>query len=176
MIQEEIFQLEQEIFKKREQIQGLRKKQKRKTVQNYSFLTIDGEVKLSELFGSHDFLFLVHNMGSHCPYCTMWADGFNSTYEKIAERAALVISSPDDPIVQGKFSEEKGWFTPMVSVIDSSFKKDFEKVITYGGISLFLKDEEGIHLYTQSLFEPGDSFGILYNVFDLLPLEVIPHG
>ncbi|HEY4822831.1 MAG TPA: hypothetical protein VIH83_04000 [Candidatus Bathyarchaeia archaeon] len=38
-----------------------------------------GKAALSTLFGKKDDLILVHNMGRSCPYCTMWADGFNGS-------------------------------------------------------------------------------------------------
>ena len=38
---------------------------------------LDGEKRLSDLFGDADDLILIHNMGKGCPYCTLWADGFN---------------------------------------------------------------------------------------------------
>lgn len=176
-IQKEIFQMEEERMKERNDIQKLRDTQESQPVSNYTFYTVNGETHLSELFGPHDSLLLVHNMGKSCPYCTMWADGFNTVYEKITERTAFVISSPDNPELQQFFTEERNWKTPMVSIFDDQFKRDFKDVITYGGISVFLKDSTGtIHLSTQTLFGPGDEYGILYNLLNLLPKEVFPHG
>src|SRR5689334_25150658 len=39
-------------------------------VQDYAFATVDGTRKLSELFGRSDELFMIHNMGRKCPFCT----------------------------------------------------------------------------------------------------------
>lgn len=84
------------------------------------------------------------------------------------------MSSPDSPEVQLEYAKEKNWTLPMVSLSDPSFKQDFTSVITYGGLSVFLKDESGtITLSTQTLFDPGDEFGILYHLLNLLPGEVI---
>ncbi|MGI9388028.1 MAG: DUF899 family protein, partial [Methyloligellaceae bacterium] len=43
-------------------------------VDDYVFSKVDGTVRLSELFGNKDDLFVIHNMGASCPYCTLWAD------------------------------------------------------------------------------------------------------
>lgn len=172
--QQAIFDLEQEVFNQRNKIEELKEKQEAKEVPDYTFQTLKGEISLSDLFGDHSTLILLHNMGKQCPYCTMWADGLNLTYEQISQRTAFVLSSPDAPDVQREFAVAKNWQLPMVSLADSSFKEDFKSVITYGGLSVFLKDEEGtIKLSTQTLFGPGDEFGILYHLLNLLPGEVI---
>ena len=57
-----------------------------------------------QLFGSMKDLFVIHNMGSGCPYCTLWADGYNGIYEHLTSRAAFVIASPDSPAAQQRFA------------------------------------------------------------------------
>jgi predicted dithiol-disulfide oxidoreductase (DUF899 family) len=69
-------------------------------VRDYEFATLEGPVRLSQLFGPKRDLFVIHNMGRSCPHCTLWADGFNGIYPHIADRAAFVIASPDPPDVQ----------------------------------------------------------------------------
>ncbi len=49
-------------------------------VRDYEFATTGKTVLLSELFADKDDLFVIHNMGSKCPYCTLWADGYNGIY------------------------------------------------------------------------------------------------
>src|SRR5215468_7138428 len=45
-------------------------------VKDYTFRRAGGvSVRLSELFGDKADLFVIHNMGQSCPYCTLWADG-----------------------------------------------------------------------------------------------------
>ena len=67
-------------------------------VKNYEFRGANGAaVKLSELFGEKDTLFVIHNMGASCRYCTLWADGFNGVFDHLRSRAAFVVSSPDVP-------------------------------------------------------------------------------
>jgi len=60
---------------------------------------------LAGLFGRKDDLVVIHNMGSSCPYCTLWADGFNGLYDHLANRAAFALSSPDAPAAQKRFAE-----------------------------------------------------------------------
>ena len=72
-------------------------------VQDYELTNVAGPVRLSELFGPHEDLILSHNMGVSCSYCTLWADGFNGVADHLANRAAFVVSSPDDPETQAAF-------------------------------------------------------------------------
>ena len=100
----------------RQEIADIRKKMREtlaesepQEVQDYVLSNINGPVRLSELFGKHDDLIVTHNMGTRCPACTMWADGYTGVYQHVANRAAFVISSPDAPDVQKKFAEGRGW-------------------------------------------------------------------
>lgn len=90
-------------------------------VRDYPFRTPEGERRLSELFGGERDLFVIHNMGSSCPYCTLWADGYNGIYPRLASRAGFVVSSPDAPEVQSAFAASREWRIPMVSHTGSSF-------------------------------------------------------
>ena len=66
-------------------------------VEDYAFQTPAGTVRLSQLFGDREHLIVIHNMGSSCPACTLWADGFNGIHHHLTSRAAFVVSSPDPP-------------------------------------------------------------------------------
>src|SRR6266498_3060454 len=98
----------------RRQIADLRRKMreaqasiKPEPVKEYEFRRAGGTVKLSELFGHQDTLIVVHNMGASCPYCTLWADGFNGLLPHIENRAAFAVASPDDPQAQEKFKASR---------------------------------------------------------------------
>ena len=93
-------------------------------VDDYTFKTLEGDVSLSDLFGGKPDLLMVHNMGTGCTGCTLWADGFNGIYPHLADRAAFCVSSPDTPETQKKFAESRGWRFPMVSHKGSSFAED----------------------------------------------------
>jgi predicted dithiol-disulfide oxidoreductase (DUF899 family) len=61
-------------------------------VQDYEFVTPHGKARLTALFGDKDMLFVIHNMGTSCANCTMWADGFNGVFEHLRDRAAFAVS------------------------------------------------------------------------------------
>lgn len=83
-------------------------------------------VRLSDLFGRHEDLMVVHNMGSSCPGCTLWADGYNGVHHHVVTRAAFVVSSPDPPDVQEAFAASRGWrflmwtLSPLVSPLSAN--------------------------------------------------------
>src|SRR5438045_1646563 len=70
----EVEQLEWQITELQQKLVAARKRQAGEVVKDYTFATPAGEVSLSQLFGSRRDLLVVHNMGRHCPYCTLWAD------------------------------------------------------------------------------------------------------
>ena len=142
-------------------------------VADYDFTARNGTVRLSELFGDKTDLIVIHNMGSSCPNCTLWADGFNGIYDHLRNRAAVVVSSPDRPEVQKKFAESRGWRFPMVSHHDTTFAADMGYRSTDGGwlpgISVFRRERGRILRVSDTGFSPGDDFCTLWHIFDLLP-------
>ena len=141
-------------------------------VDDYSFATSDGPVTLSSLFGGKDDLFVIHNMGASCPYCTLWADGYNGIYHHLASRAAFVLSSPDAPEVQRRLAESRDWHFPMISHQGTSFAADMgyqsgKRLLP--GLSVFQKKEARIVRVSDSGSNPGDDFCALWHLFDLLP-------
>jgi predicted dithiol-disulfide oxidoreductase (DUF899 family) len=142
-------------------------------VKDYEFANTDGSVRLSELFGDHEDLIVIHNMGVACSYCTLWADGYNGIHQHVVSRAGFVVSSPDSPNVQKKFAESRGWEFPMVSHADSSFAADMGYVSTKGGwmpgVSVFRRDGDAIMRVSDTGFSPGDDFCAIWHFFDMLP-------
>ncbi len=142
------------------------------TVDDHSFATTEGEVRLSHLFGAKPDLFVIHNMGKSCPYCTMWADGYNGTYDHLADRAAFVVASPDAPDVQQSFAESRGWRFPMVSDPDKRFAAAMgyvEDGNPLPGVSVFKKANGAIVRVSDTALAPGDDFCSAWHFFDLLP-------
>src|SRR3989441_10551640 len=82
------------------------------------------KVRLSSLFGEKDELILIHNMRRGCPYCTMWADGFNGVLPHLEDRAAFAVVSPDPPSVQQKFATGRGLKFKMLSIKGTPFSVD----------------------------------------------------
>jgi predicted dithiol-disulfide oxidoreductase (DUF899 family) len=142
-------------------------------VPDYVFATGRGPRRLSELFGSKADLFVVHNMGSSCPYCTLWADGFNGLYRHLIDRAAFVVSSPDPPAVQQRFARSRGWRFPLVSHRGTTFAADMGYRSRSGGwlpgISAFRREPDRIVRVSDAAWSPGDDFCSLWHVLDLLP-------
>jgi predicted dithiol-disulfide oxidoreductase (DUF899 family) len=170
----EIEQLEIEILDKKKKLAQLRKSLPEQKVHNYQFITSEKEkVSLLDLFQDKDELIVIHNMGNACSYCTMWADGFNGVFHHLIQKAAFVLSSPDEPAVQDDIAAERGWKFPMVSTKGTSFKTDFgfEKDGYYHpGVSTFRRDKEGnIYHHAKAPLGPGDDFNVVWHLFALLP-------
>lgn len=89
-----------------QELQTLRREAHGGPVADYALSDADGRVTLAQLFGECDRLIVIHNMGFACPYCTMWADGFNGLLPYIEERAAFVLTSPDSVEQQQKSGGE----------------------------------------------------------------------
>lgn len=145
-------------------------------VDDYTFDGPDGPVKLSELFGDKADLIVIHNMGGSCPYCTLWADGFNGLRAHFENRAAFVVVSPDTPEQQKAFAESRGWGMRMVSNGDSGFTEAMGYTVEQDGqtwqmpgYSTFHKDEDGvIRRIAHDHFGPGDLYNPVWHMFPLL--------
>jgi predicted dithiol-disulfide oxidoreductase (DUF899 family) len=141
-------------------------------VDDYEFATPDGKVRLSALFDDDDTLIVIHNMGAGCPYCTLWADGFNGSYPHLRDRAAFVVSSPDPPERQRQFAQSRGWKFPMVSVAGTRFAQDmgyWQGGHPMPGVSVFKRNGSGIVRVSDTPFSPGDDFCFVWHFFDLIP-------
>jgi predicted dithiol-disulfide oxidoreductase (DUF899 family) len=141
-------------------------------VADYEFRTLEGPVSLSNLFGDHRELMVVHNMGKSCPACTLWADGYNGIHQHVTSRAGFVVSSPDSPDVQQKFAASRGWVFPMVSHMGNTFAQDMGYRSSTGwrpGMSVFKRDGQRILRVSDVAWSPGDDFCTIWHFFDLLP-------
>jgi predicted dithiol-disulfide oxidoreductase (DUF899 family) len=163
----------------REQITGLRKQMRElqrsiqpEEVKDYEFATLDGGVRLSQLFGRHEYLFVIHNMGAGCSYCTLWADGFNGVLKHLENRAAFVISTPDDPVKQQQLKASRDWKFQMVSHQNSQFAAEmgYRKDDRWTpGVSVFKRDGERILRVSDTGFGPCDDCCSLWHFLDMIP-------
>jgi predicted dithiol-disulfide oxidoreductase (DUF899 family) len=164
----------------RNQIADIRRKMREiqasvepESVSDHTFTTPDGTTRLSDLFGAKDDLFVIHNMGASCPYCTLWADGFNSIYEHLANRAAFVVCGPDAPDAQRRFAAGRGWRFPMVNHQGTNFAADMGYRSETGGwlpgVSVFRREGDRIVRVADTGLGPGDDFCSLWHLLDLLP-------
>ena len=114
--EEQIAQMEQEVAEMQRRLAELRRAGPPETVEPHVLLGQDGaEVRLADLFQGKRDLIVVHNMGARCPYCTLWADGFQGVLPHLEDRAAFVVVSPDPPAAQAKFAAARGWRFRMAS-------------------------------------------------------------
>lgn len=166
--------LEEEIARLKARLAQLRRSTGRTTVADYTLARADGSpVKLSELFGSRPDLLVIHNMGRSCPYCTLWADGFNGLVQHLQARTALALVSPDDPELLRRFAAERGWRFRVVSARGSSFARDVgfepEPGKCWPGASGFQRRPDGSIAHVASAtFGPGDDFCSAWHLFELL--------
>ena len=157
----------------RTKMRSVQKRIEPQPVADYTFSTVQGPKRLSQLFGPMKDLFVIHNMGSGCPYCTLWADGYNGLYDHITSRVAFVIASPDPPAVQKRFARSRGWRFAMVSHQGTTFAQDMGYRSRTGGwlpgISAFRRERNGIVRLSDAGSQPLDDFCVVWHVFDLLP-------
>lgn len=165
--------LREQIAETRREMRKIQESTPPEPVRDYVLAGKDGEVRLSELFGEKGELFVIHNMGTTCPSCTMWADGFNGVYQHLADRAAFVVSSPDAPDVQQKFAKGRGWRFPMVSHAGTTFAADMGYLSESGrpmpGVSVFKLKGGQIVRVADASFDNGDDFCPVWHMLDLLP-------
>lgn len=165
---------EKEVVKAKATVARLRRRRPRLDIEDYDLHGPGGEkVPLSSLFGDKDDLILIHNMGRGCPFCTMWADGFNGLLPHIENRAAFVVVSPDSPAEQAKFAASRGWNFRMLSARGTAFTRDLGFESRDGGyqpgVSILHREKDGrIVRAAKGRFGPGDDFCSAWHFFDML--------
>ena len=169
---ERLSQLRTQMADLRQKMQELQRSAEPEEVRDYEFSVPGGRVRLSQLFGDKDHLFIIHNMGASCPYCTLWADGFNGVLPHLENRAAFVLASPDAPETQEKFKASRGWNFRMVSHRDTDFAADMGYRREDGflpGVSVFTRCDGKLLRVSDTGFGPGDDFCAVWHFFDLMP-------
>ena len=161
----------------RQRVAELRRQLPAEPVADYDLAGPDGNTKLSAMFGDKTDLILIHNMGAGCPYCTMWADGFNGVLHHLESRAAFVVVSPDAPEVQQRMAAKRGWRFRMCSAKGTTFIEDMgfgseeEHYDSHAmpGVSALHKNPDGsIVRVARDFFGPGDLYCGVWHLFDLL--------
>ena len=177
---EDIYHLEDQINQLTRQIARLRARHDEQPVTDYFFSGWRGDVRLSELFGAMEYLFVVHNMGSTCRYCAMWADGVNAILPQLKQVASIVISNHDPCPVQKRQAEERGWSIPMVNAGETDFTERMGFRRVEGGKAEMLPGctgfrrlgDNSIQRLSAAYFGPHDRFCPTYAFLDLLPASV----
>ncbi len=173
-IYRQISVMQKEIEATRTKILELRGQLQLEPIKDYTLTDVNGEtVLLSSLFDSRDELMIIHNMGTRCTYCTMWADGFNGFSLPISDRVPFVVVSPDSPEIQKEFATSRGWKFKMLSAGGSSFIADLGFEPTPGsywpGVSALIRKEHQIYRTAYDHFGPGDFYCSPWHLFDLFP-------
>ena len=170
---EQLAQYRRQIAELRKQMRAAQAAGEPEEVADYTFTQADGgTTRLSELFGDRDTLLVIHNMGTGCVYCTLWADGFNGVYDHLRSRAGFVVSSPDRPAQQQQFAASRGWTFPMISYQGTTFGEDMGYRVdgrALPGVSVFKRKDGRILRVADTGFEPGDDFCAIWHFFDLIP-------
>ena len=148
----------------------MRRDTKPTAVSNYTFKTQNGDTTLLDLFGDKDTLFLIHNMGQGCRYCTLWGDGLNGFIPHLESRFAVAMASKDSPETQRLFANSRGWRFKMVSHGGGNYIK--EQTVMTGennmpGMVCYTRKGSEIFRKNAAIFGPGDEFCPQWNVLSL---------
>lgn len=174
----EIDALHAQIDALKKQLSAARRAAVPQPVRDYTFANPDGSpVTLRALFDAKRDLVVIHNMGKACVYCTLWADGLRGYTDHLSDRAALVLSSPDEPAVLRAFAVSRAWRFRCVSTQGgtSGFSRDMgfepEPDRYWPGVSAFRLQDDGTIVRTgKAQFGPGDDFCAVWPLMDLLHL------
>lgn len=171
-IEEEIKKLEKTISKQCQQLGDLKRRLPPQEISDYTLESAQGPTQLSSIFDNRHDLIVIHNMGSSCPYCTMWADGFNGVYDHLISRATVAVVSPDPPAQQYELAQSRGWRFPMYSGENSPFIENMGFKVKAGyrpGVSTFVREQDGrILRIATAQFGPFDPFCGVWPLFALL--------
>jgi predicted dithiol-disulfide oxidoreductase (DUF899 family) len=166
----EIEQLQDEISTKIAKLNELQKNAAPTPVPNYEFQTLDGTVKLLDLFAGKTSLFAIHNMGQGCRYCTTWADGINAFLPHLESEFAVVLLSKDPPEVQRAFANARGWRFRMASHGGGAYIRE-QSVIAgkenMPGIVSYVREGDQVCKKNSAVFGPGDLYCSIWHILSL---------
>jgi len=166
----EIEELRHEISQKIARLNELQKKAAPTPVPNYEFQTLEGTVKLLDLFAGREKLFAIHNMGQGCRYCTTWADGFNSFLPHLESEFAVVLLSKDPPDAQRAFANARGWRFRMASHGGGEYIRE-QSVIAgkdnMPGIVSYVREGNQVSKMNSAVFGPGDLYCSIWHILSL---------
>ena len=170
----EISRIEHQIFELTAKLNELKKTNSGSEVKNYTLSTLDGEVTLLELFGEHDRLLVIHNMGQGCRYCTLWADGFNGFLPHLESALSVVLVSKDTPEVQRTFANSRSWRFRLASHGGGQYIQ--EQTVMEGennvpGAVVYEREEGRITRKNVAVFGPGDLYCSIWNLLGMAGLS-----
>lgn len=171
--QDRIQELESQIAALTGQLNELRRAAPGAPVPDYTFQTLEGDVRLSDLFAGRDKLLAIHNMGQGCRYCTLWADGINGFLPHLESAMSVVLLSKDPPEVQRRFAGGRGWRFRLASHQGGDYMREQTACSGHenmpGAVLYELRD--GVTLRKNAVaFGPGDMFCPAWNFLALAGL------
>ena len=161
---------EKELYELTKRVAGLRKESEAIAVENYIFQDLAGEVSLLELFGDNDTLFLIHNMGQGCRYCTLWGDGLNGFIAHMESKYSLALVSKDSPKVQRQFANSRNWRFNLASHAGGKYIQEQSVLPGEGnmpGVVCYIRKGNEIFRKNSSIFGPGDEYCPQWNLLSL---------
>lgn len=157
----DIAALEAEIAELTAKLNAARRAASGREVPDYAFRTLDGEVRLRDLFAGHDRLLAIHNMGQGCRYCTLWADGINGFLPHLESAMAVVLLSKDEPETQRRFANARGWRFRLASHGGGAYIRDESAMPGFdnapGAVAYGWRDGKVLRNNAVA-FGPGDRF------------------
>ncbi len=170
----EIAELEKQIYELTGKLHELRKANPGEVVTDYVFDTQAGQTSLSELFGDHDRLLAIHNMGQACRYCTLWGDGLNGFLPHLESSMSVVLVSKDSPEIQRTFANSRGWRFRLASHGGGDYAR--EQTVQDGssnmpGAVVYERKGEEIVRKNAVVFGPGDLYCSMWNILALAGLS-----
>ena len=175
MSDDRVMELEREIGELTAELAELRRSSAGTPVPNYSFATQSGDATLRQLFGEHEKLLAIHNMGQGCRYCTLWADGFNGLLPHLESALAVVLVSKDSPQVQRRFANSRGWRFRLASHGGGDYLRE-QGVLggddNYPGAVVYRRDGDAILRVNACVFGPGDLYCSMWNLLGLAGMGV----
>jgi predicted dithiol-disulfide oxidoreductase (DUF899 family) len=167
--------LEREMMEKAQELAALRRKDPDVEVEDYSFKTLDGEVRLSDLFGGYERLLVIHNMGQGCRYCMLWADGINGILPHLEDAMAVVLVSKDPPEVQRRMAIDRGWKFRIASHGGGCYMTEQCAAEGHGnfpGAAVYWRKGKKIMRCGRTAFGPGDLYSPFWHFLGLAGLNL----
>ncbi len=174
MANSDIIELEQKIYGMTMELNKLKQNAERTPVPDYTFKTINGEASLLDLFAGKDKLLMIHNMGQGCRYCPVWGDGISPFLPHLESAVSVVMVSKDDPELQRRFANSRGWRFRMASHGGGDYIREQTAVAgqdNYPGVVGYERDGNKIYRTNASAFGPGDLFCSMWNLLGTVGLD-----
>ena len=162
--------LERQIASLTERLNAMRRASSGTEVPNYRLSTLQGGVRLRDLFAGQDKLLAIHNMGQGCRYCTLWADSINGFLPHLESVMAVVLLSKDPPNVQHRFAGSRGWRFRLASHEGGAYIREQSTMpgqSNMPGAVLYERRDEVIRRKNAVVFGPGDMYCSAWNFLAL---------